>query len=98
MTPIRSRLGRERDHLIFKGREYANMVNPALLVERADRLGPHELASTRCHQLNRYVRVHGANDMLNHLATLVPLGNDQIRLQASIASDGCAPPLLWTAL
>jgi hypothetical protein len=36
---------REAAHLVFEPRQRAEMMDPALLVERGDRLGPRDLAA-----------------------------------------------------
>ena len=88
-------VGRECAHLIFESFQgAADVVNLALLVKRAHRLGACSLAPARVNRLERHVSVDGAERMLDHLPALVHFGDDPVRIEFVEGFNGLARPFM----
>ena len=87
-TAVRQAVRPEIAHLVFQLGEPSGMAHPALLVEHRHRLGAQPLSAPCPHRLHRHRRIDGADHRRHHVAALVDLGHQAIRLQL----DGTAPP------
>jgi len=72
---------------VFQLWKDAEMMHPALLVKRADRLGPSDFSSARRHGHKCNVRVDRADYRFDHLAAKIGLGDDAIGLVFVIKRD-----------
>src|SRR5665213_1457099 len=83
----------EPAHLVFERRKGPQMMHPALLVERGDRLGPGDLAARGMHRGERHVRIDHAQRRLYHLAAIVHLGDDSVGVARAVGGDRRFRPL-----
>ncbi len=74
------------------------MAHAVLLVQRGNRLGAGDLSSARGHFAVGHIRVHRANDVFDHRATKIALGNNAICLELAIGIDGRPAPAIGRKL
>src|SRR5690242_3256650 len=69
------KIGTESAHLVLEHGEGAQVMHPALLVKRRDRLGARYLAVRGLQGGERHIRIDGAQHRLDHLAAIVHFGD-----------------------
>lgn len=71
----------EAGHLLFQLREHADVVDPALLVERRRGFRPDDLAARRPHRPERDVRVHLSQQPLDQIAAIVHFADHPVAVE-----------------
>src|SRR4051812_33024845 len=67
-------------HIVFERRERADMMNPALLVERSDGFRSDDLPARRPHRRITHIGIDHLDGGFHHVAAIVDLGDDAIGL------------------
>src|SRR5437868_6880454 len=86
------RVGGKGAHLILKSREHAQVVYPALLIERRNRFCAGYLSTGRPHGDEGHVWLDHSQGCLDHVAAIVHLGYDPIGPVHVISRNSCLGP------
>jgi hypothetical protein len=90
--PSPVKLRREGAHLVFQLGERADVVDPALLIERRDRFGARCFPATGPNGRDRDIGVDHSDRRLDHCATVIALRDNAVGMVLPVCSDGDPRP------